>query len=180
VMTPGEWSLISNLLLGAAAGMAVLVLSGLLTLPPASVGRALRQRRQAETRQYALQLASRALAAEFPGGLPVVLPPPAGRPDPGSAIPPRYLYHGTSRANLASFVQRGLEGRKNGWAFMAPDLQTAEGYAAGGGLVFRILAQRAYQNGVHFVQQGPYYVAQGVHPGFIDFGWSLLRNVRLQ
>jgi hypothetical protein len=78
-------------------------------------------------------------------------------------------------------MRDGLLGRTGGWAFMAPDIATARGYARGngGGIVFRVLAQRAYQNGVFFEDRGAYYVARQIHPGFIDFRWSLTSIVDL-
>ena len=104
-------------------------------------------------------------------------PAPQGTPDPGSTVPPLYLYHGTGRANMASVFARGIEGRSGGWAFMARDYATARSYGqsrgAGNYVVFRVLAQTAYQRGVAFEKRGDYYVARSVHPELIDFHWTL-------
>jgi len=99
-----------------------------------------------------------------------------GQPSPTSVIPPLYLYHGTRRENMASVFARGLEGRSGGWVFMARDYETARSYGSrwgGSYVVFRVLAQQAYQNGVRFERRGGYYVAGYVHPVFIDFHWAL-------
>lgn len=107
---------------------------------------------------------------------PQLAAPRAGAPDPSSEVPPLYLYHGTHRRNLASVFARGIEGRSRGLAFAATDYQTAEGYGrrwGGEHVVFRVLAQQAYQSGVRFEKRGGYYVTRQIHPAFIDFHWSL-------
>lgn len=108
---------------------------------------------------------------------PHLPPAPVGPPDPLSAVPPLYLYHGTRRTSLASIFVRGIEGRTAGWAFVARDEGTARQYGRSRGgeeyVVFRILAQQAYQNGVRFETRGSYYVAQHIHPQYIDFHWAI-------
>lgn len=108
---------------------------------------------------------------------PPQVPAPAGAIDPDSVVPPLYLYHGTARRNMGSIFARGIEGRSGGWAFMARDIETARGYGRSRGgtdyVVFRVLAQEAYQQGVYFERRGSYYVARSVHPTLIDFHWAL-------
>lgn len=107
---------------------------------------------------------------------PALPAPAAGLPDPTSAIPPIYLYHGTRRSNMASIYARGIQGRSHGWAFAATDYATAQSYGqrwGGDYVVFRVLAQRAYQRGVRFERRGSYFVTRQVHPAFIDFHWAL-------
>lgn len=103
--------------------------------------------------------------------------PANGAPDPTSGVPPLYLYHGTRRAHLASIFARGIEGRTGGWAFTAPDYQTAEQYGRTRGgadyVILRVLAQQAYQNGVRFERRGAYWVTSFIHPQFLDFHWTL-------
>lgn len=110
---------------------------------------------------------------------PNLPPPPNGRPDPTSVVPPLYLYHGTSRRNMASIYARGIEGRSGGWAFAARDYATAKSYGQGRGgrdgyVIFRIHAQRAYQQGVCFGTSHSYFITRNIHPAFIDFHWALV------
>jgi RNA:NAD 2'-phosphotransferase (TPT1/KptA family) len=77
---------------------------------------------------------------------------------------------------MASIFARGIEGRSGGWAFAAPDYATAQSYGrrwGGDYVVFRVLAQQAYQAGTRFETRGGYYVARHIHPAFVDFHWAL-------
>ena len=108
---------------------------------------------------------------------PALPPAAAGAPNPDSAIPPLYLYHSTPRRNLASIYARGLEGRNQGVTFMFRNYAAAQTYAerrAGGEyVIFRVHSQRAYQNGVSFERRGDDFVADFIHPEFLDFHWLL-------
>lgn len=188
------WTPLMDLLLVGIVGILLAGLVAISSIPPPRVrawwqqqdlaARAVRlqaevvqtvQLRIAQTTDYWQRfqqevLAELALAPPLP-------PPAAGAPDPTSVVPPLYLYHGTSRGNLASIYARGLEGRTGGWAFAARDYTTAQGYGVNRGgrpyVIFRIHAQRAYQRGVRFEMRGAFYVADYIHPSFLDFHWLL-------
>lgn len=167
----------AQLLVLALAGTAVLgALVAAALAPSAAEGRLLAQHAQAR------QIADfwQGFQAEVTQAVRTAAPPPqvpAGPISPNSAVPPLYLYHGTARRNMGSIFARGIEGRSAGWAYMARDVETARSYgrSRGGGdyVVFRVLAQQAYQQGVHFEQRGGYFVARSIHPVFVDFHWAL-------
>ena len=104
-------------------------------------------------------------------------PLPQGQPNADSAVPPQYLYHATPRANLPSLLASGLEGRRgeSGMVFMAQDEIIARLLGKECDcVVLRVLAQRAYENGVVFEEWGSrYFVTTEVHPAFIDFHWAM-------
>jgi hypothetical protein len=171
----GEWIVISYALGVAILATLLAAVGALASAPPQAVrARLWQQAAAASTLDF-----WRAFQAEVMAEVaraPRLAPPPMGPPNPNSVIPPLYLYHGTRRENMASIFARGLEGRSGGWVFMARDYETARSYGSRWGgdyVVFRVFAQKAYQNGVRFEKRGGYYVARYVHPVFIDFHWAL-------
>lgn len=117
---------------------------------------------------------ARELAVPWPGA-------DAARED--SAVPPMHLYHGTSRDALTSMLQRGLEGRTRGQAFLSSDIREARRHAARHGdfVIVRVAANQAYQRGVLFTQGvGPDFTSPWIPPQFIDLDWILQeRRARL-
>lgn len=170
-----EWNTLWTLMGALTVATVMAAVIAIATAPPPAARAVMWRRQQVATTGRFWQAFQAEVIAEL-ARAPQIAPPRAGNPDPSSEVPPLYLYHGTHRRNLASVFARGIEGRSGGRAFAAADYRTAEGYGRRWGgeyVIFRVLAQQAYQNGVVFQKRGGYYITRQVHPAYVDFHWTL-------
>jgi putative RNA 2'-phosphotransferase len=86
-------------------------------------------------------------------------------------VPPKILYHGTSRDNLQSILRNGILPMRRQYVHLS--ISVDEAHSVGlrrdqNPIILRVLAFEAYNSGVRFFQAGSLFLSEPIPPRFID------------